>query len=133
MNTNIPVFLFVCVENACRSQMAEGLLNHLTQKARAISAGTKPSKINPMAIEVMRERGIDITEQTSKLLTPALSQKATKIITMGCMEQCPLTPTEKTITWNISDPKGKEKAFFLSVRDEIEKEILLLIKNYSLS
>ncbi len=132
MKKNIPIFLFVCVENACRSQMAEGLFNSLTQKAQAMSAGTKPSKINPMAIEVMKEKGIDISRNTSKLLTPKLVNKSFKVITMGCIEECPFTPPEKTIKWNIPDPKIKDKDFFVSVRNTIEQEIISLLKTHSL-
>jgi protein-tyrosine-phosphatase len=123
-----PIYLFVCVENACRSQMAEGIFNTLTDKAVAKSAGTEIAKgINPVAIEVMKERGIDISQQKPKVLDKEIVN-ATKIITMGCTKNCPLAPKEKTIDWNIPDPKGKNKQYFFTVRDLIERHIVELLK-----
>ncbi len=125
------LYLFVCIENSCRSQMAQGLLNALTNDAIADSAGTSPVySINPMAIEVMKERGIDISTQKSKKLTPDMVKRADMVITMGCIDSCPYSPPEKTIEWNIPDPKGKEKAVFAQVRDMIENHIKELLKNY---
>lgn len=128
MNKYKPYYLFICVENTCRSQVAEGLFNALTQKAFAKSAGTKPSRVNPTAIDVMRERNIDISFQQSKIITPELVQGARKVITMGCIDSCPFTPPEKTIKWNIPDPKGKGKKFFIEVCDLIEHKIIQLLK-----
>lgn len=123
-----PIYLFVCVENACRSQMAEGIFNTLTDKAVAKSAGTEIAKgINPVAIEVMKERGIDISQQKPKVLDKEIVN-ATKIITMGCTKNCPLTPKEKTIDWDIPDPKGRNKQYFVTVRDLIERHIVELLK-----
>lgn len=127
-----PYYLFVCVENACRSQMAEGLFNELTQKAFAQSAGTKPSRVNPTAIEVMKERNIDISFQESKIITLKLVQSARKVIAMGCIDSCPFTPPEKTIKWDIPDPKGKGKQIFIGVRDLIEQKIMQLLKDENL-
>lgn len=127
---NKPIYLFVCVENACRSQMAQGLFNSLTKKAIADSAGIEPSKeINPMAIEVMAERNMDISEQYPKMITSEMTAKATKIITMGCIDKCPFTPPEKTIEWNIPAPKGKDKVFFIEVVNLIEQHINKLLKD----
>lgn len=132
MTKDTPLFLFVCIENACRSQMAEGILNTLTTKAQALSAGTKPGSLNPKAIDVMNDRGIDISQHISKSLTPELVNKSFKVITMGCIDTCPFTPPEKRIEWNISDPKEKDKDFFIAVRNQIEKEIIDLLETYSL-
>ncbi|MCF6154845.1 MAG: arsenate reductase ArsC [Candidatus Brocadia sp.] len=124
-----PIYLFVCVENACRSQMAEGIFNTLTDKAVARSAGTEIAKeINPVAIEVMKERGIDISQQKPKVLDKKMIVNATKFITMGCTKNYPLTPKEKTIDWNIPDPKAKNKQYFVTVRDLIERHIVELLK-----
>lgn len=128
-----PSYLFVCVENACRSQMAQGLFNTLAKNARAESAGTEPSgKINPIAVEVMKERGIDISSQHSKKLTPMLVNEDDRVITMGCIDECPYTPPEKTIKWDIPDPKGKDKKFFVEVRDLLEQKITQLLKDGNL-
>lgn len=128
-----PLYLFVCVENACRSQMAQGLLNAISTKAKAESAGTSPSgEINSMAILVMKERGIDVSSQYSKNLTSELVNQAYRVITMGCIDECPYTSPEKTIKWDIPDPKGKDKQFFIKVRDLIEEEIKQLLKDENL-
>ena len=128
-----PFYLFVCVENACRSQMAQGLFNALTDKAVSESAGTLSSGIiNPMAIEVMKERGLDISVQHSKKLTPELTKKAYRVITMGCIDNCPYAPPEKLIKWDIPDPKGKEKLFFIQVRDTIEANVMDLLRSENL-
>lgn len=128
-----PLFLFVCIENSCRSQMAQGLFNSLTNKAVAESAGTLASGvINPMAIGVMRERGIDVSSQHSKKLTPAMVEKAYKVVTMGCVDGCPYAAPEKVIKWNIPDPKGREKDFFVSVMKMIEADIIALLKEQDL-
>lgn len=129
-----PYYLFVCIENACRSQMAQGFFNKLTYNAIGESAGTEPAKtINPMAIEVMKEKGIDISQQGTKLLTPELIEKANKIITMGCLDSCPMAPKDKTTDWDIPDPKGKDKKSFIQVRDLIEKKIIKLLKEEGLT
>jgi len=128
-----PIYLFVCIENACRSQMAQGLFNTLTNKAIAKSAGTSPSdSINPMAAEVMKERGIDISTQKTTKLTPELTEQAYRVITMGCIDNCPFTRPEKTVKWDIPDPKGKAKGFFIKVRDQIESNVKDLLKKEKL-
>lgn len=130
---NKPLYLFVCVENSCRSQMAQGIFNHLTDKAVAESAGTLASgQINPMAAEMMKERGIDISSQYSKKLTPEMVEQAYKVVTMGCIDSCPYAPAEKTIKWDIPDPKGKEKDFFIHVRNVVEEQIVDLLKQENL-
>jgi len=121
--------LFVCAENACRSQMAEAFLNKLSSgKVVAVSAGTKPSnKVNPKAIEVMKEIGIDMSKQEPKLLTQEMVQKVDKIITMGCgADVCP-APFLQTEEWNIEDPSGKSIEKFREVRDEIRQRVEKLI------
>ncbi|NIA18356.1 MAG: arsenate reductase ArsC, partial [Actinobacteria bacterium] len=124
--------LFVCVENACRSQMAEGLFNCLKTDVKAKSAGTVPAgSIDPVAVEVMEEKGIDISKQIPKKLSNDLVDWADTVITMGCIDNCPYTPPDKTIEWNIPDPRGKDKQEFIKVRDIIEKKLLILLKKES--
>jgi len=121
--------LFVCVENSCRSQMAKGFFNAFAKKAIADSAGTKPAKqVNPMAVEVMKEKGIDISTYVPKTITAEMNEKFDVIVTMGCIQSCPITPGEKTIEWKIDDPRGKDIVFFRKVRDHIEENVKKLIK-----
>ena len=125
--------LFVCIENSCRSQMAEAFFNSLTDKASASSAGTNPSnKVDSGAVESLNEVGIDISDQKPKLLSLKMNDEFDYIVTMGCMLGCPITPKEKTIVWDIEDPKGKTVAEFARIRDEIKAEVGKLIRQLSL-
>src|ERR671924_1728340 len=102
--------LFVCVENAGRSQMAEGFFRKYAYKGHiTLSAGTKPSgEVNPLAIQVMKEVGIDISNQRSKDLTEDMIRNATIVVNMGCMDNnfCPTLYIPKVIDWRLEDPKG---------------------------
>ncbi len=122
--------LFVCVENAGRSQMAEGFLREYAPQFDASSAGTQPkSQLNPMVVEVMKEIGIDITKQKPKELTnKMIGQSIT--VNMGCMdsESCPSLFVKDVIDWNILDPKDKDIDQVREIRDQIKKEVLGLIK-----
>ena len=129
--------LFVCVENAGRSQMAEGFFNKYAPKGyKGISAGTKPvSQINPIAVEVMREAGIDISNQKSKELTDYMIRNSSNIVNMGCMEKdsCPTLFLQNLLDWNIEDPKDKPIEKVREIRDEIDqrvKELVASIKIY---
>lgn len=126
--------LFVCVENSCRSVMAEAWFNALVnpEVARAESAGTEPApEMNPLAVRVMREVGIEVGEKKPRLLTQELIEKSDLIVTMGCLKGCPLTPREKTIEWDIPDPKGKGIDTFREVRELIKKRVMELISEIS--
>jgi len=125
--------LFICAENACRSQMAEAFFNkYASGKAFAISAGTKPAdQVNPKAVEVMKEIGIDISKQKPKLLTTQMMKEADRIITMGCSTDfCP-APHIKTEDWDIEDPSGKPITKFRGVRDQIKEKVEKLIREIS--
>jgi protein-tyrosine-phosphatase len=129
--------LFVCVENAGRSQMAEGFFNKYAPKGyEAISAGTKPiSQINTIAVEVMREADIDISNQKSKELTEDMIRNSSNIVNMGCVEKesCPTLFLQNLLDWNIEDPKGKPIEKVREIRDEIDqrvKELVASIKTY---
>ena len=131
------LILFVCVENAGRSQMAEGFFNKYAPKGyEAISAGTKPlSQINPIAVEAMKEAGIDISNQKSKELTDDMIRNSSNIVNMGCMEKesCPTLFLQNLLDWNIEDPKGKPIEKVREIRDEIDhrvKELVASIKIY---
>ncbi len=123
--------LFVCVENAGRSQMAEGFFKQYSPEGfQVASAGTKPiSEINPVAIEAMNEVGIDITNQKSKELTEEMIHTSDKIINMGCMdkEACPSLFLNNLLDWNIEDPKGKPIEKVREIRDEIDQRVKELV------
>ena len=122
--------LFVCVENAGRSQMAEGFLRKFAPKFDVISAGTQPkSELNPNVVKVMHEIGIDITNQKPKELTNEMISESVTV-NMGCMdrESCPALFVKDVIDWNISDPKEKELEQIREIRDQIKNEVLNLVK-----
>ncbi len=127
----IKTILFVCVQNAGRSQMAEGFFRKYAPKSyETISAGTVPtSQINPDAVEVMKEAGIDISKQKPKDLTEDMMRNATTIINMGCMDDkfCPALFIPKVIDWGIEDPKDKPIEKVREIRDEIEKRVLEIV------
>jgi arsenate reductase len=129
--------LFVCVQNAGRSQMAEGFFKKYAPKEyEGISAGTMPvSAINPLAVEVMREVDIDISGQKSKEITEDMIRNSSKIVNMGCMDKvsCPTLFLQNLLDWNIEDPKDKQIDKVREIRDEIEQRVKKLvadIKNY---
>jgi len=117
--------LFVCVENAGRSQMAEGFFKkYASNEFKAQSAGTKPvSQINPIVVEAMKEIGIDISTQKSKELSDEMIKNSHHIVNMGCMDKSfyPTIFLPKVIEWNLEDPKGKSIEKIREIRDEIEK------------
>ena len=120
--------LFVCIENSCRSQMAKGFFNKLTSSVSADSAGLQPANhVDPHAIKVMNEVGIDISQYEPKKLTLDMNNKFDFIVTMGCVDGCPLTPLEKTIEWKIEDPTGKTIEKYREVRDTIRNHVEKLI------
>jgi arsenate reductase (thioredoxin) len=123
--------LFVCVENAGRSQMAEAFAKKYGMNAQ--SAGTIPStRINPTVVEVMRERRIDISSNHPKILTPELIRDASLVVTMGCSieEACPkpiiAQMQKKLVEWHLEDPRGKSLEEVRKIRDEIERKIMEL-------
>jgi arsenate reductase (thioredoxin) len=122
------VILFVCVENAGRSQIAEGFFNqrYAPKGYRAISAGTRPaSQINPLAVQVMNEIGVDISSQKSKIITEDMIKSSEKSVNMGCMErtECPMLFINNVIDWGIEDPKGKPIEKVREIREEIERRV----------
>lgn len=122
--------LFVCVHNAGRSQMAAGLLTKLGGEAvEVLSAGSAPKdEINPMAVEVMRELGIDISENTPKILTTEAVKESDVVITMGCGDACPVFPGKRYEDWELEDPAGKDIDTVRRIRDDIEDRIIQLLR-----
>ncbi|MEU2122468.1 arsenate reductase ArsC [Nocardia niwae] len=116
-----PSVLFVCVHNAGRSQMAAGFLTHLAGDAIEVrSAGSVPAEaINPAAVEAMREVGIDISDQSPKILTFDAVEASDVVITMGCGDTCPVFPGVSYRDWVLEDPAGKGVEAVRPIRDEI--------------
>ncbi len=121
--------LFVCIQNSCRSQMAEGFARKLGGGViEAYSAGSKPSgQVNPDAAAVMQEKGIDITAQRSKGFDDLPIKRVDYLVTMGCHDVCPIYPAINQLDWNLDDPAGKSIEEFRRVRDEIELKVVELI------
>ncbi|MGZ3539245.1 MAG: arsenate reductase ArsC [Thermodesulfobacteriota bacterium] len=122
--------LFVCVENARRSQMAEGFAEALGQgEVEVYSAGSRPSfQVDPLAVEVMKEKGIDLSARRPKGLNDLPPIEMDYLVTMGCEETCPAIPTKKIVEWEIPDPEGKSIDVFRNVRDMIEEKVRTLLK-----
>lgn len=125
--------LFVCVENAGRSQMAEGFFRkYASNNYEPQSAGTQPTdSVNPIVIEVMNEIGIDISTHKPKIISDSMVQQAFKIVNMGCMdkESCPALFIKNVLDWNVQDPKGKSIEEVRKIRDQIEIKVRELVKN----
>ena len=125
--------LFVCVENAGRSQMAQAFAEK--HGLKATSAGTVPSsRVNPIVIEAMGEKGINLSNNVPKMLTPEMINRASLVVTMGCSvtEVCPkpmlAQMQKKLIDWNLKDPKGKSLVEVRVIRDDIERRVIELSK-----
>jgi len=125
--------LFVCVENAGRSQMAEAFFRKYSPKGyEPISAGTKPSeKINPVAVQAMKEIGIDLGLQMPKILTNEIITDSVLSGNMGCMDktECPAVFLRDSVDWNIEDPKEKPIDKVREIRDDIEQKVMELCKS----
>lgn len=121
------IVMFVCIENAGRSQIAEGFFKKYAPTGFKVqSAGTKPvSQINPIVVQAMREVGIDITSQKSKEITEEMIRSSDTIVNMGCKDKsfCPTLFLPKVIDWNLQDPKGQSIEKVRQIRDEIEKKV----------
>ncbi len=124
-----PTVLFVCVHNAGRSQMAAGFMEHYGEgRVEVLSAGSAPKEsINPVAVEAMLEKGIDIANRKPKVLTNESVQASDVVITMGCGDACPFYPGKRYEDWALDDPAGQDLAFVRKVRDEIEKRVTNLL------
>jgi len=122
-----PNILFVCVENAGRSQMAEAFFRKYGgNKFNVSSAGTTPSsQLNPVVIQVMKEIGIDVTKQSPKLLSDSMIDNSFRTVNMGCMdkESCPALFVKDVLDWNIVDPKEKSIEQVRKIRDQIKFEV----------
>lgn len=125
--------LFVCVENAGRSQMAEAFFKkYAKNQFNVISAGTSPSShLNPVVVSVMNELGIDLENQKPQLLSSSMIENSNKTVNMGCMdkESCPSLFVKDVDDWNIEDPKGKSIEDVRKIRDQIKNDVLNLLNS----
>ena len=124
-----PTVLFVCTHNAGRSQMAAGFLRQQAgDRIDVLSAGSEPAdQINPSAVAVMKEKGIDISAATPRLLSESAVRMADVVITMGCGDACPIFPGKRYEDWDLVDPAGKSVEEVRPIRDEIERRVNGLI------
>ena len=125
-----PTVLFVCVHNAGRSQMAAGYMEHFgAGKIRVLSAGSAPKdSINPQAIQVMLEEGIDIANNQPKVLTTEAVQESDVVITMGCGDTCPFFPGKRYEDWVLDDPAGQSVDRVREIRDQIKVRVQQLLQ-----
>jgi len=122
--------VFICVENARRSQMAQGFAEVFGgEKVEVYSAGSRPSsQVDPLVIEVMKEKGIDLSSKRPKGLNDLPPIEMDYLVTMGCEETCPAVLAKKIIVWEIPDPKGKSIDIVRNVRDMVKGRVRALLK-----
>jgi len=125
-----PTVLFVCVHNAGRSQMAAGYLRQLAgDRVTVLSAGSAPAdSVNPSAVAVMAEEGIDIASEAPQLLSVDSVKASDVVITMGCGDACPVFPGKRYEDWELEDPAGKDVEQVRVIRDDIRRRIEVLLE-----
>ncbi len=125
-----PTVIFVCVHNAGRSQMAAGYLRSLAgDRVEVLSAGSEPKdQINPVAVQVMGEDGVDISGEAPKILTTAAVKESDVVITMGCGDACPIFPGKRYEDWELNDPAGRPIEDVRPIRDDIKARVATLIE-----
>lgn len=127
--SQVKTVLFVCIENSNRSQMAEAFARiHGGDLVRAYSSGSRPSgRVNPKAVQAMKEIGYDLTTHTSKGLDGFNGKEFDAAVTMGCGDECPLVVAKRRVDWQIPDPKELPPDRFNEVRDLIERKVKELL------
>ena len=130
-----PTVLFLCVHNAGRSQMAAGWLRHLAGGAVDVySGGSAPGDaLNPIAVEAMREVGIDISGEQPQRWTDEIAREADVIVSMGCGDACPVFPGKRYEDWPLTDPAGRPIEVVREVRDQIEQRVRSLLQSLDIS
>ncbi len=125
-----PTVLFVCVHNAGRSQMAAGYLRQLAgDRVTVLSAGSAPAgSLNPAAVAVMAEEGIDIASEVPRLLSVDSVKASDVVITMGCGDACPVFPGKRYEDWELEDPAGQDLDRVRDIRDDIRRRIEKLLE-----
>ncbi len=122
------VVLFVCVENTFRSVMSEAIFNAAPPEGwRAESAGVRAAEsINPVVIELLHEIGIELRAQSPRLVTPEMISSASRVVTFGCVDQCPVGAKEKSEDWPLPGATGKSMEELRAIRDELRQRIALM-------
>lgn len=122
--------LFVCIGNACRSQMAEGWAKHMSKdNLRAYSAGSHPAGfVAEKTVLVMKEKAIDISKHYSKGIVDLPKIQFDYVVTMGCGDACPLVPAKKRFDWKIPDPIGHPIEYYREVRDLVEEKVRAMME-----
>jgi arsenate reductase len=117
--------MFVCLQNAGRSQMSAALFEREAEgRHEAVSAGTTPAEhVHPEVVEVMREVGIDLSDHKPRRLTLEMAEAVDVVVTMGCGDECPFIPGKRYIDWDIADPKGQPLEEVRATRDLIERKV----------
>ena len=121
--------LFVCVQNAGRSQIARALFDLAAAGAHVSrSAGSNPAeRVHPEVVDVMRELGIDVSGRVPRKLARADAEWADVVVTMGCGDACPFVPGKRYVDWQLADPHGQPLERVREIRDEIEHRVGLLV------
>ena len=129
MGGSRPTVLFLCTHNAGRSQMAAGFVRHLAgDRVRVFSGGSQPAEeVNPVAVEVMQEVGIDIVGASPRRWTDDMVEAADVVVSMGCGDTCPVLPGKRYVDWDVEDPAGKGADQVRSIRDDIEGRVRRLL------
>lgn len=122
--------LFVCLQNAGRSQMSQALFERAADgRHHALSAGTQPTdRVHPEVIEVMCEVGVDLADRAPQKLTRELAERADVVVTMGCGDECPYIPGKRYIDWELHDPAGRPREEVRTLRDEIDRRASALVR-----
>jgi arsenate reductase (thioredoxin) len=130
MNSSPPEILFVCVHNAGRSQMAAALLRHHGHgRVLVTSAGSEPANdVNPVAVEALREVGIEIGGALPRQLETEAVQVADVVVTMGCGDACPVYPGKRYEDWDVEDPAGRDLEAVRRIRDDIDARVRALLE-----
>jgi arsenate reductase len=125
----VATALFVCLQNAGRSQMSEALFERAAGgRHRALSAGTTPAeRVHPEVVEAMRELGVDLSDRSPRGLTRELAEEADVVVTMGCGDECPYIPGKRYLDWELEDPKGQPIEAVRATRDEIRRRVEALV------
>ena len=127
-----PSVLFVCVANSCRSQMAEAIAKSVVgERWEVWSAGSQPGgRVHPVAIQMMKELGLDLTSHYSKGVDQIPSRRWDYVVTMGCGDACPSVPGSRRLDWEIPDPIGLPVAETRRIRDQIAELVRQLLRSH---
>jgi len=132
----MKTYIFACIHNAGRSQMAAAWMRQLAdpERARALSAGTEPgTQVHPVVLDAMNEVGIDLSTARPQKLTDELARGASMLVTMGCGEACPVVPGLRREDWPLEDPKGKPMERVREIRDDIRARVEDLLRREQLA